>query len=107
MIFQQCADNILTNIMYVAFNRRHQDFSQALELLPLHLLFKPGESGLHGIGRLHHLRQEEDILLETPPDLFQTRKETFVADLKRHQSFIQGIFNQPDNTIAITTDDRL
>ena len=58
VIFQQGADDVLADIVDITLNGGHQDPPETFKTLPLHLLFQAGETGLHGIGRLHHLGQE-------------------------------------------------
>ena len=45
----------------------------------------------------HHLGQEEDVLLKTPPDLLQSRQEPLVADLQRGEPFLERLLHQGDD----------
>ncbi len=74
MIFQQGTDDILADIMDIAFDRRHQYFTERRHLLTTNLFLQTVEAGLHRLRREQHLRQENLVLAEAPADLFQPRQ---------------------------------
>ena len=106
MTFQQGADDVFADIVDVPLDGGHQDAAAALKFLPLHLHLQAGETGLHGVGRLHDLGQEEDILLKTPPHLLQAGQKALVADLHRDQSLAQRLFHQGNDAVPVALDNR-
>ena len=94
---QDDADDVLADVVHVAFHRRHQDlavgFGRGVQrFFRLHIRHQVGHRFLHDAGRLDHLRQEHLAVAKQVTDHVHAVHQWPFDDMQRSFALLAGLF---------------
>ena len=78
---------VLADIVHVALHRGQDHLAARLRFRALHELLEVAHGGLHGFGRLQHLRHNQLIVVKQPADLVHAHHQRPVDDVERRGTF--------------------
>ena len=79
-------DQVLADVVHVALDGGEDDRALVRRLVLLHVRLEIADGGLHRLGRLQHLGDDQLVGVEQPPDLVHAGHERAVDDLERPAS---------------------
>ncbi len=80
---------ILADVMHVALDRGQHDLAARRRVGLLHELLQVPDSRLHGFGRLQHLRHDQLVVVEQPPDFAHAGHQRAVDNVEGVHAFFE------------------
>ena len=80
-------DQVLADVVDVALHRGEDDLAARGGVGLLHELLEVADGGLHRLGRLQHLGDDQLVVVEQPADLGHARHQRAVDDVERRGAF--------------------
>ena len=106
VIGQDDINQVLADVVHVAFDRGEDDGAFLLALDPLHHRFQVGNGGFHRLGALQHERQLHLAGAEQVADNFHAVQQHVVDDVERRQGE-QRLIEVRGQAFAVAIDDTI